>query len=203
MKVLLFLGLIFMWSSCHLKTSADHQHEIKNLTTDSVLLQSLSSKAKALNLTEISKGVDSFELRIWHGMAIASPKRLMILKYQDSSWYLTNSDNWFDYEWIDGSPKRVLLDSSFTKSLKVPFNISSLVDSIYRFRLDTFPSQNEIRGFRDNVADGMFYQIELATSQYYKAVSYGNPNRYGDNYNRHITRLITMLRGIGVMSPNY
>jgi hypothetical protein len=200
MRVLLFLSLTYLLSACNARTLSEHGHKFKSLTTDSLLLQDLSAKTKALNISPITNGVDSFELRIWHGLSIATPQWLVILKNQDSAWLLTHTDYWFDYQWTNGKPAKVLLDSSFTKSLAVPSNIFRIVDSIRQLKLDTFPSQNEIPGFQDNVADGVFYQIEIATPTFYKAVRYGNPNRYTDTNNQQMSKLITMLNGIGVFS---
>ena len=160
----------------------------------------VSAKGKALSLSPISNGVDSFELRIWHGISIVTPKQLVALKYQDSAWHLTKTDYWFSYQWANGSPDKVLLDSSFTKSLPVPSNISNIIDALSQFRLGTFPSQHEIPGFQDKVADGMFYQIEVATPKFYKAIRYSNPGRYTDTYNQQMSKLITMLNSIGVYS---
>jgi len=200
MRALFFSGIIYLVSSCDTGTLSEHRPEFTNLTTDSLLFQNLSAKTKVLNLPSISNGVDSFELRVWHGISIATPKWLVILKYQDSAWHLTDTDCWFNYQWTNGRPDKVLLDSSFTNSLKVPSNISSLVDSIRRFRFDTFPSQGEIPDFEDRVADGVFYQIELATPNFYKAIGYSNPARYHDDYNQKVRRLITIMNDIGVFS---
>lgn len=200
MRVLLFLVLAYLLSACGARTLSDNGYKFKNLTTDSVLLQNLSAKVKALNLSPITGGVDSFELRMWHGLSIATPNWLVTLKYDDSAWHLTHTDYWFDYQWTNGRPEKVRLDSSFTKSIVVPSNITSIIDSVYHFRLDTFSSQSEILGFQDKVADGVFYQIEIATPNFYKAVRYNNPNRYSDAYNQQISRLIKTLAGIGVFS---
>ena len=200
MRSLTFLSVIFLLSACTATTLSHDSLNFRNLTSDSLLFSDLAEKTKALNLPPINKGVDSFELRVWHGISIASPKRLVTLKYQDSAWYLTNTHYWLNYQRTNGSPDKVLLDSSFTKTLGVPSNISSIVDSIFQFRFDTFPSQTEIPGFEDRVADGVFYHVEISTPNFYKAISYNNPSRYEDAYNHRMTKFITMLKGISVFS---
>ena len=200
MRVLLFYALIYFTASCNPGTQADQSHNFKNLTTDSLLLQDLFAKTKALNLPPIDKGVDSFEIRIWHGISIATPKWLVVLRYQDSVWNLMTKSYWIRYLATDGVSGKVVLDSCFTKTLRVPFNISNLVDSIRQFRIETFPSQLEIPGFVDKVSDGLSYQIELATPKFYKAIGYRNPFRYHDVNNQKVARLITMMNDIGVFS---
>jgi hypothetical protein len=123
----------------------------------------------------------------------------MTLKYLDSAWYLTNTDYWFSYEWIDGRPGKAYLDSCFTKS-KILSAVSNLIDSIYHFRLDTFPTQREIAGIQDNVADGVVYEIEVATPRFYKAIRYSNPDHYNDAYNQRMAKFLVMLQEIGVFS---
>lgn len=200
MRILLILILFYFQSACISRTLSENTSKFKILTTDTILLQNVSDKTKALSLSPIINGVDSFELRIWHGKSIVTPKMLVTLKYQDSAWQLTNTDYWFSYQSKNGSPEKIILDSSFTKSLTVPSNISHIINTLYQYSLDTFPSQHEIPDFQDKVADGEFFQIEVATSKSYKLIEYNNPNRYIDNHNQKISKLVTMLNSIGVYS---
>jgi hypothetical protein len=194
LSVVFFLSTLFACS--------EHRHfgekQFKNLTTDSSFNKLLSDKANALNIPQINNGVDSFELRIWHGISIVIPNQLMILKYQDSSWHVTDTDYWLPYKWQNGTPKGISFDSSFTRAVSVPPSISDIVDTLTLFRLDTFPSQSEIPGFEDRFADGNFYHIEIATPHYYKALYYANPHRYDDKYNQRIEWLLATLNTFGL-----
>ena len=69
MRVYLFLSLAYLLSACNARTLPGNGYEFRNLTTDSILFQNLCEKSKALNLSPITKGVDSFELRMWHGLS--------------------------------------------------------------------------------------------------------------------------------------
>ena len=166
--------------------------------TDSSLLASLHSRTALLNLYQIDKGVDSLELRVWHGLAVVQPKQLTILKYRDSSWQLTRTDYWVSNKSNWPNRDLVMLDSSFTSIQELPANILLVIDSINSFDLRSFPSQHKIPGFRDIVADGMGFTVELATNQYYKAVVYNNPGFYKDSFNQKMTRFLNMLNGVGV-----
>jgi len=201
MRTFAILIITFVFAFCTARNVSKQTESFNNLTSDTLLVQRLSEQSFALNIPQINEGVDSFELRIWHGITIATPKQLIILKHKDSSWHLSLTDYWINHEWENGRPQKVVLDSSFTRSLEPSSSISKLVNSIIQFRLDTFPSQNEIPSFRDRVADGMFYEIEIATPHYYKALSYNNPRRYTDFFNRRIAELLTTLEDIGVRSP--
>jgi len=197
MRILTGLSVVFLLLSCKADTRSAEK-AFMNLATDSLFSQSLSAKAKELNIPQINCGVDSFELRIWHGHSIVTPNQLMVLKYQDSAWRLTDTDYWFSYQWENGNPKRVLLDSSISRAVNVPPSISDIIDTLNRFRLDKFPSQQDIPGFIDKVADGRFYHIEIATPYYYKALYYANPHRYDDKYNRRIEWLLATLNKFGL-----
>lgn len=190
--------IILLLSSCTTRDVSTRTKVFKNLSSDSLLVHSLSAKSIALGIPKINQGVDSFELRIWHGITIATPNQLITLKYQDSAWHLSLTDYWISYDWENGRQKNIVFDSSFSQSLQVPSAISGIIDSINQFRIDTFPSQKEIPNFRNRVADGMFYEIELATPYYYKAINYYNPNYYSDSFNHRITKFLTMLNKIGV-----
>jgi hypothetical protein len=196
LNILLYTSLVI---ACVSGNSNKLKH-FRNLTSDTLLYKYLSSKAAKLNLARINLGVDSFEFRVWHGSVLLTPKQLVILKYNDSSWQLTETDYWLHYQ--NNYPKRdiIVLDSCFTKQLMVQMPLSQIIDSIEYFRLDTFPSQDEIPGFKNNVADGMSFTIELATSKYYKAISYNNPKFYTDPYNKKITNFLLFLKNIGVNS---
>lgn len=197
MRILPVLIVLSLLLACKVPSHSG-ENRFKNLTTDSLFSLSLSDHAKALNIPQINTGVDSFELRIWHGLAIATPNQLMVLKYQDSSWQLTDTDYWFSYQWRNGSPRSISLDSSITRAVKPPSSILDIVDTLNSFRLDTFPSQYDIPGFKDKVADGRFYYIEVATPHYYKALYYANPHRYEDRYNQQIEWLLTNLYKAGL-----
>jgi hypothetical protein len=197
MKLIPILLVILIVASCN-SNSRINQIAFKNLTTDTFFRGLHSSETLALNLSQIDEGVDSFELRVWHGISIVRPKYLIILKYKDSRWILNETTYWVSYNWKNGSPESAILDSLKTKSLPIQPSISKIAESIINFRLDTFPSQSEIPGFVNNVADGFFYDIELATSKYYKYIIYHNPNRYNDPYDRKITTFLSSLSEIGV-----
>jgi len=198
MRTLFIFVTILLLASCNTRNVSNHEKLFDNLSSDSLLALKLHEQSVALNLPQINQGVDSFELRIWHGITIATPNQLIILKYQESAWRLSLTNYWISHEWEGGRPKNVVFDSSFSQSLQVSSSISRLVDSINEFRLDTFPSQKEIPNFRDRVADGMFYDIEIATPHYYKAISYNNPQRYDDPLNRRITTFLNTLNIIGI-----
>lgn len=198
MRIALSILAIWLFSSCNGKTHSKQDTLFQNLSKDSVLVQHLASKAKALNLPQLNQGVDSFELRVWYGMAIVSPHHLVTFRYQKPNWTVSRTDYWLSDEWTDGKPTTISFDSSVSYATQATSSAGELLKHIQLFRLDTFPDQKDIPGFDDRVGDGTFYQIELATSRYYKAISYRNPFHYVDSHNQRMRRFISGLTKIGV-----
>jgi hypothetical protein len=198
MRVPLFIMVILLFSSCGAEILSKQDASFQIITKDSILLQHLSARTKALNLPQINQGVDSFELRVWYGIAIASPNQLITFRYQKPNWTISKTDYWLSYDWENGSPTKILFDSSVSYSWQATSLAGEMINCVQEFRLDTFPNQKDIPGFDDKVADGTFYQIEIATPNYYKAVSYRNPFHYSDIYNQRMGKFIKGLNKIGV-----
>jgi len=158
----------------------------------------------ALSLSDISQGVDSFELRIWSSLGATDLAILTILKFVDSTWQLTETQYWISY--INRYPKadKIVLDSLITKRQNPSTSFSNILDSIKHFNLDTIPNQSRIPGFRDRTADGMGYTIEFAKKDIYNLVFYHNPNRYKDSINKNVTETLNFFqRNLNVFVPNF
>ncbi len=52
------------------------------------------------------------------------------------------------------------------------------MDSLNSYDFENLLSQDEIESFTDNVADGVTYTMEIATSKYYKLLTYHCPERF-------------------------
>jgi hypothetical protein len=180
MRQLLHAGcVVLILIACNHQSGCKNNTSFRNLTAsgDSLLFQKTNSLTKELGLSSLVNGVDSFELRIWHGLALATPYSLIDLKYEASGWKLSQTDYWYHWKTENGRLKYPVIDSFNSRSLLLPTNIPALIDSIYSTRLDTLPSQIEIPNFEYKIADGVFYTIELSTTRYYKLLHYNNPDR--------------------------
>jgi hypothetical protein len=147
----------------------------------------------AINLSHIDKGVDSFELRLWCDAAMTNISIVTILKYTDSTWRLNQTRYWTKAIGKLGESRRFSFDSSETKKVIPDLAFEQIFDSLQCFRLDTLPTQLDIPNFRDKVADGMTYIIEVSTKKYYRQLSYSNPFYYDDPYNKQASNFLKFM----------
>ena len=96
---------------------------------------------------------------------------LIILKYDDSSWQ-TQKIRYYESE--DG-----VLHSKNEKIVKPNIDFPLLIDSLRAMQLDKLISQKQIPNFIDNVADGVTYDLEIATKDNYKLLTYHCPEYFG------------------------
>ena len=146
-----------------------------------------------MNLSRIDNGVDSFELRLWFNAVMTDLRTVTILKYTNSTWSLNETQYWYRLlnDW--GKHSEFNIDSSVTKRLLPQLTFLQSIDSIKTFRLDTIITQYSIPNFRNNVADGIFYTIEISTKDYYRRISYSNPKYYSDPYDKQISRFLDFM----------
>jgi hypothetical protein len=164
--------------------------DFKTLVTDSALgqfndLEFGKWRSSNLNLQQIYKGVDSFELRIWN-FGMWSPKEVVVLRYFNNMWTTCNyvyQENGFG-----------MADSIQIRCKRTNPEIAAKIQRAFtQDSLLTLPSQTAIPNFKDNTADGDTYFIEIATKKFYKTLGYHNPQKFNDPYNRQFVRLIQFL----------
>ena len=161
---------------------------------DTFTYERVQQVTKVLNYSTLNNGVDSFELRLWTDLGHTDFKSVKVLKYEDSNWHLSETRYWISGD--SSFPNRgskIFLDSGNIEFSRLITPISSILDTLFKFNLVTFPTQSQISGFSDNVADGLYYDLEVATKNYYKLLSYHEPERYADNSNRNFSRILKLL----------
>jgi hypothetical protein len=127
-----------------------------------------------LNLPEIERGVDSFELRIWvTGMSL--PNKLIVLKFSQNKW------NAFNYAYFSHSDTG--LDSMSVHSIAIPREIDKITPYLKQRAILDLPSQMAIPNFRDEIVDGQTCTVEIATRTFYKALQYHCPEHYSSEPN--------------------
>ncbi|NNV57142.1 hypothetical protein [Limnovirga soli] len=131
--------------------------------------KALSDQALKLSLTQLNKGVDSFEMRIWVGSMFVEHD-LILLKYSDTSWQ-TQRIRYFKSE--DG-----VMHFKNENVVKPTITLPLLIDSLKIFQIEKLISQEQIPNFVDNVADGVTYNLEIATKGSYKLLTYHCPEHY-------------------------
>jgi hypothetical protein len=138
-----------------------------------------------MGLENIYTGVDSFEIRLWI-VSMIKPNRMVLLK--KSNQIITSQDFTYDYSSdnkLSFKAGKVIQNNSY----------SILVDSLKNFDFESMLSQDEINNFVDNVADGVTYTMEVATTKYYKLISYHCPEHYAntEQNNRQVLHIVLLL----------
>lgn len=169
---LIFIPVIIFLLSCNSADTANKSEPTKVTIVDSFKLarqKALSDQALKLNLKQLDKGVDSFEMRIWVGSMFVEHD-LIVLKYSDTSWR-TQKIRYFKSE--DG-----LMHFKNEKIVKPIISLQLLVDSLRLMQIDKLISQEQIPNFVDNVGDGVTYNLEIATKGNYKLLTYHCPEHF-------------------------
>ena len=172
---LIIITTIFALLSCNSAETVNKNEPVKTSTVDTIKhtrQKAFAEQATKLNLPSIEKGVDSFEMRIWVG-SIFVEHELIILKYSDTSWQ-TQKIRYYKSE--DG-----VTHFKNEKIIKPTLSLPLLIDSLKQINLDKFISQEEISNFVDNIADGITYNLEIATKGSYKLFTYHCPEHFAKN----------------------
>ena len=167
-----FILAVFVLLSCNSTDSVNKSEPVKAVTVDTIKLarqKAFAEQATKLNLIPIDKGVDSFEMRIWVGSMFVEHD-LIILKYLDTSW-LGQKVRYYKSE--DG-----VTHFKNERLLKPAITLPLLIDSLRVIQLDKLISQEQIPNFVDNVADGVTYNLEIATKSSYKLLTYHCPEHF-------------------------
>jgi len=171
---LLIISVIYVLSSCNFDDRAK-QSIVPNNSVDTVKIAKQKEQAKyfsdlatTLKLLPIGNGADSFELRLWVSSMFVEHD-LMILTFKNQTW---ESHKIRYYKSEDG------VTHFKEREIKTKFSINNLVDSLKVVDFSSLPSQEEIKNFKDNIADGVTYNIEVATKSSYRHLSYHCPEHF-------------------------
>ncbi len=171
-QVLGTLSVIIYLCACNSSEPVNNSIPAKVVVEDTLKAarkSGFAETASQLKLTPIDKGVDSFEIRIWVSNVFIE-KDLIVLSYTDSIWKALRFSY---YKSPDG-----LIFSKPVNIKRPEISLHLLVDSLREIQFDKLLSQNEIPGFVDNVADGVWYSVEIATKGSYKQLTYHCPERF-------------------------
>jgi hypothetical protein len=137
-----------------------------------------------LNLNTLDKGVDSFEIRWWFPGYFSS-NTIFDFRYCNSNGWLANKTTFFygQNKKTGDQSNKYKIDSSKTENLHPIMDMERIYYTIKAFDIFHVPSQTNIPNFKDNINDGTYLVIEIATKDYYKIISYHCPDAYRNEPN--------------------
>ena len=124
---------------------------------------------KQMNLPKLDTGVSGTKIRLWI-TSMMIPHLLVTVNITDTSVtaqkfdYYSNDDGLVNFK---PSQRGFGGDS-----------LQLLVEELNDIDFTKMISQSEIANFNDNVADGISYNLEIATSKYYKLLTYHCPEHF-------------------------
>ena len=158
----------------------------KDSLETNILLERIKNTNYELNLPQLDKGVDSFELRIWNmgnGYIGDNEETLCIFKLVKDDFianiilFKSREDKPTEKRDYLNFSRRVI-DSAKNYRLIPKIDANRFFDSLNFYDLKKFPFQDEIPDFVDNLSHGSHFVIEIATKDYYKVFMYNSPEFY-------------------------
>jgi hypothetical protein len=147
-----------------------------------------------MNLPRIDTGANDFEIRLWMGSMI-DPDQMIFLRKSDTSVFAQT----YDYNANFDSLEYFKLTHTYQGAL-----LRQFADSLQKVDFSKMISQDQIENFRDNVADGITYLLEVATPKYYKLITYHCPERFAKteiNNKKFIDLVLALDQHLHFYSP--
>jgi hypothetical protein len=198
---LTIISTIFILASCHIKNNVESAKFQLLLPDTSKTHQTnhrfnyLTDLGKRMNLPKLDTGVYGTKIRLWI-TSMFTPHLLVTLNITDTSVTAQKFDYYEDPDGIvhfKPSQKGIGGDS-----------LQLLAEELEDIDFTKMISQVEIANFDNNVADGIYYNLEVATSKYYKLLTYHCPEHFAktEYNNKKFLDIIFMLdRHLHFYSP--
>jgi hypothetical protein len=189
MKVVLILPVIFLFllSACK---EASRQEQVQKDTVAFVHIavdtQSNYFKQRANQIGLVVPTVDdSFVLRLWI-TSMMKPDHMIELRKSGKDW-ITKKFIYYH------EPDERLMFKEVPVELISTLN--PMIASLKRIDFNHLISQEQIKGFQDNVADGITYNLEVFQSGRYKKLTYHCPEFYysKEENNRRFVDILMLL----------
>lgn len=173
----------------------------KSSTYDSFYFNYIT-QSNIFNLSSLSKGVDSFEIRIWPWDAFQIGREVFIFKVDSNGWlgyhYFSNT---LPIDRPDGTKLELADNFRLGKNVLVVKKLAPIcgwekfVDSINTLHLASLPVQDSIKDFkRKGHTDGDGYLLEIATPVSYRQIYYDVPEWYDYDECKRLMRFADLLQ---------
>ena len=148
-----------------------------------LLFEKTKYLSNELFLNQLYKGVDSFELRLWAQISVTREGRVYIIKKINNNWkcilynYVLSINQWSSGNYLEYLAKRTI-DTFSVKKLQPKTNWIDFFKLIEKENIYNLPSQEDIKGWKNKIDDGIIYKVEIATKNKYKFYYYNCPDIY-------------------------
>lgn len=124
------------------------------------------------DLDTLENGFKDFQLRFWLGHSLAKEHQILIIRSVNNVW----SSDLYRYYW--GEKKQIV-----SKNIKPKHNLKTIVNQLYEKGLFDIKDANEVDGYEcGGGADGITYDIEIATPTKYRLITYCELEPYNQQF---------------------
>ena len=207
---LLFLAAVLLIASCwehnsdsnsRLSTSDTLKTFISEIPTykhgrlkgdTSNSFKAIKEQSKQLDLTNLYKGYDSLEIRIWLGHSLAVKRNVVIINRTNSKWSGQLVTFKVGHYEKDGAE---LVDNKQVDNVTPKSGWKSFTERLFSYQVMTLPNEDDINGYNGCGADGLPYYFEIATRHQYRFFTYCNIEGNIQNFPqaRHVDNIARLL----------
>jgi len=193
LRTITLLLLIF---SCSCNNEYSGKKAInKNIVKDSLiqlgpdwLTKAYSVFSEKISLSNIQNGADSFEIRLWTSASPFMPRSVLKISCNKNKWEFQKinlavsaiNDSALTSTSLDSSIYYIKIDSVLSCKLIANCSIERVKEIIDSAEIDMLPIQRQDnpKGVTHSIVHGDTYIIEFSKRNFYKLVSYQNPELY-------------------------
>jgi hypothetical protein len=195
--IIIIFRLLFLLASCG--TPHKERNAVKNkpkINDDRIqrqFIEAMDNITAKLNMPNLKKGVDSFEMRIWCPMS-AYEQSIIIIRYLYSQWHITETYVWESYPEREFSQydtanqlTEVVIDSTKSQELTLTTDKEKFIDTLLNRYVSNFPRRTDLEGSFEIGMDSYRYIFEIAEKNNYQMLVYDCGGSILDKENNHAT----------------
>jgi hypothetical protein len=149
-------------------------------------------KEQQLKLDSLESGFDSLQIRIWYDYALLINRDLIVIKRTNGKWSADHYEmvvEWDDLKNIE------TIKTNKIKSVTPKSGWDKFINELLSLNIMTLPNMDDIPGLQDNWADGVTYNIEIATKKQYRFYGYHLPDKFEDKFwqAKNMTEILSLI----------
>ncbi|MDP3665971.1 MAG: hypothetical protein Q8R50_04760 [Sediminibacterium sp.] len=179
------LSLLMLLFSCKTKPTVETLLQKKNIKREipftkkgepAFIYRLYKYQASHLKLDALEVGYDSLQIRIWYDYGLLDVKNVVVIKGGNEQWSAELLTLQFDDNDSSYMRKPILKE----RINKVPVSgWPSFIKGLSELNITKLPDQAKVAGYKDILgADGVSYNVEVATKEEYRFYSYWQPGAY-------------------------
>jgi len=147
-------------------------------------------RALQLKIDTLQSGFDSLQIRIWYDYALFDLRELLIIRCTNASWSAATYIMKVDWD----SSSNAQLKPTNIKIVTPKNGWDSFTAKLFALQIMSLPDMDNIPGLRNGWADGVSYNVEVATKKIYRYYSYHMPDKFADKYSqaRNMTNILKL-----------